>query len=98
MNPGARTSCCPGIWGSSIDPELSCSSTARTVPTFSAAIEEGGFEDGSPEGEAAGDDGFDFSFSLGLLLDGIETLVQRSGHQRGGTDVVDDQVGDQPAP
>jgi len=24
--------------------------------------------------------------------------VQRSGHQRGGTDVVDDQVGDQPAP
>ncbi|MGV0154776.1 hypothetical protein ACSW29_15705 [Rhodococcus sp. GB-02] len=67
-------------------------------PYLSAAIEEGGFEDGSPEGEAAGDDGFDFSFSLGLLLDGIETLVQWSGHQRGGTDVVDDQVGDQPAP
>jgi len=24
--------------------------------------------------------------------------VQRSGHQRGGADVVDDQIGDQPAP
>ncbi|WP_092806605.1 TetR/AcrR family transcriptional regulator [Rhodococcus globerulus] len=65
-------------------------------PYLSAAIEEGGFEDGSPEGEAAGDDAFDFGFSLGLLLDGIEKLVQRSGHQRDGTDVVDDQVGDQP--
>ena len=50
------------------------------------------------EQASAGDDAFDFGFSLGLLLDGIEKLVQRSGHQRGGTDVVDDQVGDQPTP